>query len=363
MIVYVTMVLTALLISLKCYQRSVPDGGLSPKQSLFKIRKRTINVVALAIPFTLIAGLRYNVGTDYITYLYRFHYIGSVFAGQPRKMEPLYRAVVEFGHFFNSTQLVFFLTALIFSIFIVTFAYDNSKSLKTSLCLIFLTGTFSQSENIMRQMVGVAICLYATKYIFSSEMKKYFIWVLMGTMFHTMCIVYFPLFFVYKINWLFEKKRMIVTIGSTFLLSKMLYGLIIKILVITDSGYVNYYGSSRDTGSSTMLTLVSFFILIFGFVFISPKREQYREKMMYLLLQSLACLILILQLPNANRMAYMFIPVQIVLIPNLFATMKKSGLWYVSAAGFALLYVVFYNYYFYHLNIGETYPYMSIFSK
>ena len=89
----------------------------SQKNQNHKRYRATIWLICSMIPFALVSGLRYYVGTDYASYLRPWSYIGSVFSGRDRVMEPLYRLMVIIGYKLNSTQVVFFETALIFAIF------------------------------------------------------------------------------------------------------------------------------------------------------------------------------------------------------------------------------------------------------
>lgn len=361
MIVYLGMVLLTLIIahfmpSMRACERNVR------RTSFFSVKKRSLFFLLLMLPSVLVSGLRYYVGTDYTTYLGRYHCIGSVFANRPRSMEPLYRVVVEIGHFFNSQQLVFFITAFLFSFFIYKFLVDNSDNIKFGAFLVFFTGAFSLSENIMRQMVGVSICLFATKYIFSNELKKYLFFVLLATLFHYMSVIYAPLFFLNRLDILFKKKFLLLFFGGFFLCAKILYSFIIWLLMFLGSDYINYYGSTRDTGSSTAVTALSVFVFLFCFVFISPKSEKYRQNMFMTMLVCLACLELFLGLPNANRLAFVFLPVQIILVPNVIAEMKRPVIKRLALLGLCVLYIVFWYYYFYYLNIGETFPYQSVLS-
>ncbi|SHL04888.1 EpsG family protein [Fibrobacter sp. UWH5] len=357
--VYLGMLFAALGMSFFVVSSGTREISLKRRRFL-SIKKNDVSFFLLALPCALVSGLRYYVGTDYTVYLGRYHYIGSVFAGQPRSMEPLYRGIVEIGHFFNSTQVVFFITALLFSLFIHRFIVDQSIHVPFSVFLVFFTGSFTQSENIMRQMLGVSICLYALKYVYTGEMKKYMFFILIASMIHLISIIYLPMYLFYKMDWPYSKKKLIAIFLGLFLVGKMLYILISQILIFTGSDYIYYYGSSRDSGSSAVLTAVSVLVSILCFVAISDKDKMYKQKMFMLLFMLISCLVLFLNFPNANRLVYMFIPIQIVLIPNVVFGLKKNMRRYVLVAGLLILYVSFWYYYFFSLNIGGTFPYHSV---
>lgn len=358
MFVYVSMIaLTCLLAghAERAYRKSVRKTAFSCRPAL-NVSLWALIAAAAVIPSVLVGGLRFEVGTDYLVYLRENHIIGSVFAGKPIDTEPLYRVIVEIGYFFRSEQLVFFITALLFSVFIFRFIFDQSQDWVLSVILLLLTGVFNQSLNLMRQMVAVAIGMYAAKYALRKELFKYFLFVGIAVMIHKMALLFLPFYFV--VDWKFiTKKRIAVGLIIICVAGTALYGLVGRLLAAVGSSYVKYFGSSRDTGASTVLTIL--FGGAFTFCFFGCKDDD-RGSLLYLLYQALACVMLVIQLPNANRLAYIFAPVQIVLIPNVVKGIKDRGWRTIAKIGIVAVYSVFYLYYFYWLNIGETFPYQSV---
>lgn len=359
MLVYISMtVLTCLFAAYaeKLYRKSTNKTVLTctptPGISLWALL-----AIAAIVPSVLVSGLRFEVGTDYLVYLRDNHIIGSVFAGKSYDTEPLYRLIVQIGYLFNSKQLIFFLTSLLFSVFIFCFIYSQSQDWVLSVVLLMLTGVFNTSMNLMRQMVAVAICMYASKYALKKDFTRYLIFVVIASLIHSMSIVFLPLYFL--VNWkAATKRRIILCVLIISLLGSAFYTLIGQILTSAGNVYAKYFGSSRDTGASTAVTLVFYCIFFLSFFL---TREDTQESRLYLLYQGLGCIMLAMELPNANRLAYMFAPIQIVAVPNLLRQVKDPGWRLVLKTGVIMIYSVFFLYYIYHLNIGGTFPYQSIF--
>jgi len=315
------------------------------------------------IPSVLVAGLRYNVGTDYMVYLRTNHYIGSVFAGSPCSMEPIFRIMVEIGYRLNSTQIVFFEIALIFSFFSYGFIKCFSKNWTMSVVLLLITGTFSHSLNIMRQMAAVMICMYALKYAIDRKKIKYFLLILFAAGIHSIAIIFLiPYFLVDKMHFANKKGKiqLIMLIVGLYGISPYLYQLSGTILQAIGSKYAYYYGSSREMGASTAVMVICLIALLVNFIFV---KDDINGNNIFVLYSLLACVVLAMRLPNCNRVAYLFIPSQIVLVPNLIEMVEKKSKKYLVTIIILGCYFSFWCYFFYKSNVSQTFPYQSIFTK
>lgn len=331
------------------------------------LKKWKIYICLSALPSILIAGLRMEVGSDYVNYLKPNMYIGSVFCGEPISMEPLYRALVEIGYKLGNEQIVFFLTAFIFSYFMYRFICENSVDWAYSVLLLLLTGTFSQSLNIMRQMAAIAICLYAIKYAKEGALKKYLFWIICAMGIHYMAAIYLVFYPIcnrkcrnIKIGY---KKGGIILIflGLTYILSGILLQYLYKILLMSGISYASYFGSNRDSGTSSALVIVQLVILSL-LIFINEVGVTLETKAenIWIYFGMFTCGILAIGLPNANRLAYLFIPAQIVALPNAISSLPNIKVKRAVKSMCIILLVVFWYYYFFKLNISETFPYKFI---
>ncbi|WP_366979017.1 EpsG family protein [uncultured Fibrobacter sp.] len=355
MLVYLGMALLTFLMA--SFIKDRPCFSVYP---IFTLKKKNIIFLFLILPSVLISGLRFQVGTDYLVYLGRYHYIGSVFAGQPVKMEPLFRVVAEIGRFFSSEQMVFFIIAAIFSFFSYRFIVENSKDVGMS-CLLFLfSGFFSLSENLMRQMLGVAICLYALKYVYTSDFKRYLFYVVVASLFHSMSAIFLPMYFLYKRSSIFKKKWTGLFFAVCICLSGVAYKYAYSVMFFLGIKYINYYGSIRDTGSSRIVIVTTLAVLIFSFIFSSPSAKDFKQNIFMMYFIFFALYFLLLNLPNGNRVAFMFIPVEIVLLPNVIAGIKHRLMRNVFKWSLVIFFAGFWFYYFYVAGVGETFPYKSV---
>ena len=361
MIVYLSMMLLSTLcaaIAARLYRHACPNGAVPQKTR--GVQRWEVFAFLAILPFFLVAAVRFKVGTDYTVYLKPKSYIGSVFLDKPKRMEPFFRLCAEIAKLTDNKQVAFALVALVFTVFTFLFVYEQSDDWVFSVPLILLTGTFSQSLNIMRQMTAVMICLYGIKYIEQRKLKQYVICVLCAAGFHAMAVLFLVFYFAYGRELLnrFKPEKILLFIVCCYVFATVGYQAVYALLKMIGSIYVKYFGSKRDTGSSTVMQALN--LLVMGGCLLLNKRKD--PKMLLLLdYQFLVCIMLALNLPSSNRLAYLFMPVQIVLLPNLVYQFRDPILRRILKIGLLTLYSAFWLYYFYHLNISETFPYQTIF--
>ena len=131
-----------------------------------------IGAFAILIPI-LVCGLRYNVGTDYISYQQWFSYYLS------HKLS-LKNDEIGFGVLIKVIQLVtlnpqflFLIVAIIINILIMIFIRKHTEFFELGYFLFIALYFYYSSFNILRQWIAIAIFLYAIRYIYNKNFKKY----------------------------------------------------------------------------------------------------------------------------------------------------------------------------------------------
>ncbi len=161
-----------------------------------KILFITFFIVSL-LPFTLIAGLRYNVGTDY-NYTYAPHFINIFSEPDCYREKPFVWLNMLLRLMTSDPVWLFLIMALLFSLFIQLTIIKISNNWMISAALVFLCNLFFVSLNQSRQMVGVAIIMYACTFAFEKKVGLYFLFVAIAFCFHLTTIIFLPLYFIFN---------------------------------------------------------------------------------------------------------------------------------------------------------------------
>ncbi|WP_338981970.1 EpsG family protein [Fusobacterium nucleatum] len=160
------------------------------------INKKELKNVTL-IFLTLFAGLRFNVGADYLSYEYLFNMIKS---NQQTRMELLY----WFLNKISPNYVVLCIITTFLSLYLI-FKFINYLDKNNFYFILF--GYFSiyylqWNLSTIRQGLAISVFLYSTIFLFEKKYEKYLFFVLLGGLFHKslfLAIFLYPIF-KYKIK-------------------------------------------------------------------------------------------------------------------------------------------------------------------
>ena len=259
---------------------------------MFRYGKLYLNRIDLAIffaslPFAVVSGLRYDVGTDYWpTYYTGFYRIlnNIEFDG----FEFGYFAIVKFIQIFtdNAFVLIFFLSVL-FIYFTFKAIKEQSKDILLSILLLFITRYFFISMNGVRQFLAMAILLYSLKYVLSREKGKFLFWFFIAFSIHYMSIVFLPVYYLYTKRINFDKLICYIVIAAIGVL--IIRGSIFKILANTRFGQADRYAYAGI--KFTIFTIAMNVLICFTFYLSYKNNKEDPRYRLYLNIEFVAMLI------------------------------------------------------------------------
>lgn len=320
---------------------------------------KNIIIFLIFLSLSIISGIRYNVGADYLSYQTFFNYIGEFSNSDYEIGYYLLNYILKF--LFNNSVSVFLVTSMIINYFICKMIKDNDNHILSY--FIYICGTlFFFGLNGIRQTIAMSLFYYSLKFIKTKDFKKYLICNLIGILFHISSIIFIPLYFV--LDKPIKNKKKIIILIIAFLLSNS----IVKILsnVLLNSRYSFYILKSEYYIKSTLniSSIINFLILILYSIF-TDKND--KNNCIFENIHLIAAIISILMpyLPLANRLFMSFRYIEFLSVPNLLKNLslknKKIG------AFIKFMVYVLYFYYFIHgvymENGNKVLPYKTIFDK
>ena len=313
-----------------------------------------------ALPFIIIASIRYDVGQDYLyTYV---PYFERVKAGRVTSaLEPLYHLinwiVVKCG---EDYPWVFAISAVIFFTLVYRQFFKDSPNVYFSIFLLVGTTYLFIFFNAMRQLIGCSVLLLSLRYARERKLLPFLLVVATAACFHKSCLVFIPFYFFCNVN-LKPMTVAVMTLGV--LAGSVLLGRLINAIVMYTQ-YAVYVDSRFDSGEQGYIVLlINLGILVFATVF-SSNNEKFRQ---YYNLQVIATWIAILsgEVVLMSRLRWMFGLPCCILIPLALRNVKKGrrGLSRLLAgAVIAALYLVYVSYTIGIQNGNNVLPYQTIFS-
>lgn len=252
----------------------------------------------------LVAILRFDVGWDYQSY---YTILDEEIKAGYIRFEPLSLLISFIAMYFNMPSIFFILSGLI--MYVTAFYAFKRFSVSPSISLIVYVGLFYLiSLSIIRQALAISVCIYAYRYVISHNFKKYFICIIVATLFHYSAIIsliVYPIFHRFKI-----KTVILYIILAVFTRTIILYLLEYFNVFSAYLEKIDDIEGGKFTRVFYLLILISFFLLV--------KRKTYNEyerKHISIILVGLACPFLFGAM--GERVGYYFLIYYCYLIPLL----------------------------------------------
>ncbi len=288
------------------------------------ITLKNIGITLALFLIVTLCGLRYNVGTDYESYVGIFEIIAS--DGFVIVEPGYYWFNKVFANFNNGSVYVFLIFSLITYVFLF-YSLAREKILLLGLFFTFTFGFVFLSNNLIRQSLVIAIFLYSIKFIYTKRLSRYFLCIAICSLFHYSAILLFPLFWVRKIS--IKKFYWFLIISFSYFFSFLEWFKLWVIEIITFfpkySGYL-VWGGEEKTAVNSGITMFIIYILNL-FIIFNYNESLVNERLkiffkLYLLGVSLA--FLTLNISFVFRFSYYLTSLIIVVIPLMVKAMKNN---------------------------------------
>lgn len=160
--------------------------------------------LSIVIP-SIFAGVRFQVGTDYKNYLYTFKALDNlpfkwIFTNELHlNMERGFLFASKLALYVFSPRAIFGVWAFIILLFFVITLVRYYRQYDITLAyFVFLIGPFTNSFNVLRQEVAIAIVFFAIHYIFENKFIKYLIFILIAGTIHFSAFVCIVIYFLWN---------------------------------------------------------------------------------------------------------------------------------------------------------------------
>ncbi len=197
--------------------------------------------IALLV-YSVVLGLRYNVGVDYLNYQYI--YTHQDFSEVESGYALINRVLFNLGFSFPSIFIVVAFFQIFF--FIKGVESISPKYLPLAIFFYFTTLYLFLSLNVLRQTLTFSIFVFSIRYISNRQFVKYAITILLASTIHKSALVLFPFYFLLTSDWLL-RRRLLQIVGYivTFVLSITLSDYIWSNFEVLArmSGYADYADS------------------------------------------------------------------------------------------------------------------------
>lgn len=207
-----------------------------------------VSTLLLVLCFAVFFGVRYDVGTDYLAYLYG--YLHDIDVG---KGEVLFEGLT---HLFQSLDLHFawyfgviaFIQALFFYM-----AFNRDRFILPLLTFfLFMNGDFMFLMNGMRQAIALCIWVYALKFIEKQKLWHYLFWCLVAYGFHSSAVVLVVLYPILRNgkDYFHNIYLQLGMLAGAFAIQQVLLHLLPNVIPLIES-YIGFLGNEAYQGYFT----------------------------------------------------------------------------------------------------------------
>ena len=212
-------------------------------------------ILSFCIPM-IIGGLRYKVGTDYISYVGMYN--------NENKIDLGFIFISRISAQLGGVQSLFFMYNSLTLIFIFMGLNNIDKKIRPFAYFCYLFLFYTTSFNIMRQFLAASIVFYAYKYIIKKEPIKWIIFIIIAFIFHNTSILCLPLYII--LNSKSSKFKVIALLGTVLIAFN--YNSLLKIISGYStfdhySLYLNDYGDTINNKMFFIDAIILIYILIF----------------------------------------------------------------------------------------------------
>lgn len=307
----------------------------------------------------MVAGLRYQVGTDYAAY--QSNYTDYLNADISLLGQPVLTAVAKLSAFiYNDYATWFFLMSFITLVPILITIKNRSINIGFSLLLFVLLGSWHTSFNIVKQSAAMAIIFAGYPFLIDRKFFKWLLICFLATMIHVSALFMIPIYFVATPKVSYIRVIVFILIGVVILMVYDQLFLIMESLKSDSGGAISSESDLATTEVNSLRILVS----LAPFIFFLLKKYDFKNEE-FCVLFNLSLINAVLNIASSqsiylNRIVIYTNVYNLMFYPYLVRPFGKNGRMLMYATIF-VLYLVYWSYDLY--KCSDTVNYQWIFNR
>jgi hypothetical protein len=156
---------------------------------------RMYSVISLfftLIIFVLIAGLRNNVGADWVSYIDFYHNVEEA-----ERVEIGYRLLNNYFSGLSVSYTIFLLSINLFALILMFYFIKNNTKLMLLASLLFFCDLYLYYNlSGIRQAIAISITCYSITYVINRQFFKFILAVLLASFFHASALVFIFIYYL-----------------------------------------------------------------------------------------------------------------------------------------------------------------------
>lgn len=227
----------------------------------------------------------------------------------------------------NDPQILIFFTAFITNLFIILTLYKYSKPFELGIFLYFTTVLYYVTMNGMRQSMVASLMFWAVGCIIKNQWKRYFLLILILSLFHQSVLIFLPLYFIIRCKaW---GRGFWITLGVSIMMIAVFRPMLDTIVNILDkTSYSNYAQDmiSNEETTNIIRVLIAMVPLILAYFVKDKLNKDWPESsvFIYMSLFNVIFMLFSTQYLYFYRLCIYFDLYNLILMPRLICLYSKQ---------------------------------------
>lgn len=257
---------------------------------------------------------------------------------------------------FDSSQMLLFVTSVIFVVAVLYCIYKNSDNVVLSTVMYITLGLMQFEMQGMRQALAMAISMVAFEYVKQRKIIPFALLIILATQLHRTAFVFIAMYFIaiLSYNWW---SLLLIAVGTGVIFSNA--GVL---MAFANDVFDTDYSQTIDSGgfvATAIYVLIILFAMLFNTKLKKEKEEKNHTTIMFLTIIGMISYVMrYVGVGIAERISYYFMFGQLLLLPNTVSVFKEEQRKLINAA----IYVLCIGLFIYRLNGSDFIPYKFFWS-
>lgn len=294
----------------------------------YVVKTRKFYIIVSFLIAWLVAGLRYDVGSDYFNYVRMYNEIGDIglfWALSTFRAEPLYVILNWIVYLFTGQpEFIFIVTSFLVLILVYVNVLQKKESLNVGLAIfIFMALYYFPNFTFIRLSIAVAIVFYSFKYLVNKNLKRFIFCILIAIGFHYTAIIMLPIYFLVNKKDKYIWQKHILLVLSTIII--LVFFQWIAGLVLSGTKYEVYVVEMGNLQGGINQIILHIPLMLLVWLFRKRLIKKELENRVYIQIFFIGSLFLLftIWIGILDRMLIYFFITQVLIVPQITYLLKK----------------------------------------
>lgn len=322
---------------------------------------KIIYFILSALPFIIVSGFRYDVGTDYsYRYLAEFYEISH--GGNPTNLEIGFKCIIYLILLFtNNPQYLFLITSIFIMIMIYFYLFRYTQYPWIGIIIFFFGGFFFNSMNILRQYLAIVLLICSFHCLLKDKRLLWFLFIILAMTQHTTAIIFLVSYIPYYLKYDIKKvaKVLLLCLVIGIIGKPILFWLVslTRFRIYLSGDFITYVqGDFQVVQTFINVVILSVYLFMYHEM---PKVRENKYLKMCISMQMLACVFSIYTafVFLSARFVVFFSIYSIYGIAKLYEFIKNKKLLFKVTSTLIIVYLLSFFYLYLINNTDEVFPY------